>query len=187
MSICQHNSPGYIAVTDDVVQTRHRDTINLTTGAGSVIIRPPTGQFWIIDRVTVQTDTGVTGVVTLYDGDADPTNAISGGVAQAGLGIIVGSFDPPIEVGQEGLRIGISGVVGLSSVAVGVWYRRRFRVASTPKADMFFPVVPNDTPASVDGTITSEAPVWEVPPIAMVDTEDRLPLDDEPAPDVTYR
>lgn len=183
MGLCNDPSHlGYNPVTDDVVQTRLRYAVTLSGGAGSVTIEPPTGQFWIIDRVTAQVDTGGTATFVLYDGAAVPNNAVSGGVAQAGLGFITGAFDPPVEVGQEGLTLALAGVGGSlasSEVAIGVWYRRRFKVAGTPKVDREFgispsPVMPENPPMD----LTSEAPdrsTMPLPAIAFVDDGDRQP------------
>lgn len=187
-------------VRDDVAQTRIRDAITLSGGAGSAVYMPPPGQFWVIDRVTAQVDTGATAVLTLYDGSLNAYNIVSGGVAQAGLGSITGAFNPPIEIGQEGLRVALSGVGGAfanAQVSIGIWYRRRFRVLCTPKPDAFFPVVPSDVVADTADDIASEAPERATIPVpALVQPWDDERIDEEnPGPlvadsgenDVTYR
>lgn len=187
MVLCStHDNKGY---TEDPIQTRIRDTVTLTAGAGSVVIAPPpNGQFWLIDRVNIQCDAGASAVLTLYDGSADPTNAISGGVAQAGLGLIVGSFNPPIEIGQEGLTVGVTGVVGLTQVAVNVWYRRRYKIPTTPRVDKYMPVQANPSDAESLPTVPAQADTMPLPAIPMVDDREREPgIGDVPVYDGTYR
>ncbi len=179
---------GHKPVHDDVEQTRIRDVINLTGGAGTVTFIPPTGQFWIIDRVVAEVDTGATAALTVYDGAANVANIVSGGVAQSGLGSITGSFNPPIEIGQEGLTLGLTGVAGsLAASDVGVWYRRRFKTSSTPKVDMAFSHTPSDVEAA-PSEIGAETFVMPLPVIPMVDVEDRMPgIGDTEIQDPTFR
>lgn len=186
MALCDAHAT-HVAVTDDVIQTRLRDVVNLSGGAGSIAFVPPMGQFWLIDRVTAQVDTGATATLTVYDGAPDPQNIVSGGVAQAGLGSITGAFNPPIEVSQEGVTIGLTGVATLTTVSVGVWYRRRFKKASTPKQDRIFPMQPSDVESSSVIGPPSETEVMPLPAIAIVDDGVREPgIGDVPTEDETY-
>lgn len=167
---------------DDFIQTRERQTANVVGGVATVTIPPPNlGTYWLVDRIVAETDVGATGTLVIYEQSALPENLVSGGVAQVGLGLIVGSFDPPIQVPPGvPLVLVVRGIVGLTAISVGYWYRLRklvqrgkppppgiARTAPQPPQG-----VPSATPVS-EGTDDIRRP--EGPPMGYDDPEPLSP------------
>lgn len=159
-----------VMVTTDVAQSRVRDGAVMTSGTGQIRLAPPTGQYWLVDRVAAQCDAGGNAVLTVYDGDPSPANVVSAGRAGLGLSVVYGRFDVPVIVAPgTGLTLVISGNA-LPASSMGVWYRRQYVTPVAPGDDRDLAARP------APETLDSGAPL---PPV-----DERVP---DPVPPVIAR
>jgi hypothetical protein len=146
------------SIIDDIISSRVRTSAPVTAGVATFSLDEvvPVGAYWLVDRISVQVDAGGAAIVTVYENSVEPGSLVSGGNANAGLTVITGAFSPPISVPpNENLVVVVSGIVGLTQVNIGIWYRLRHYVKTPDEILRYYTWQPAADPAH-DGPLSTE-------------------------------